>query len=433
MLNPDQQNALLFIRRWWRSRDQCMILDGAGGTGKSYLLHEAIDGLNCAPMFLCPTHEALRQLRDKVEGDYLFLTVHKALGLAPSTHEEDIVFEQIALPSYWDDHNLIIVDEASMLSGSLLDIILKTRKKVIFVGHVAQLPPVDQNRANTDKCVSPVFTMEWPRVNLAIPMRNTGELWEFNKKLEKLTHKPIGTVPSTFDITTDELFEYTMSDEGKRKFYEGTAKIALWTNKGADSYNARIRHILFGDLSKTKKYIRGDKILITQPLTAIGGLDRLRESHLKKAMTKKVDTLFSNTKAEVIDSSDCSVIFNPELSLECYKIHVQTDTGKYYFYELKKADDYMKIKNYFLHQAYSKKTVTDRQNAFKLVHFVLSLFANVKHCYAMTSHRLQGSSIDTVIVIASDIDKNKNMIERAKCRYVACSRAINTLMYYRGI
>lgn len=433
MLNSDQQNALLFIRRWWRSRDQCMILDGAGGTGKSYLLHEAIDGLNCVPMFLCPTHEALKQLRDKVRGDYLFLTVHKALGLAPSIHEEDIIFEQIALPTYWDNHNLIVVDEASMLSATLLDIILKTRKKVIFVGHVAQLPPVDENRDSIDKCVSPVFTMQWSKVSLTIPMRNTGELWEFNKKLEKLTHKPSGIIPSTFDITTNQLFDYAMSEEGKKKFYEGTAKIAVWTNNGADRYNSRIRHILFGEESKIKKYIRGDKILITQPVTVISGLDRLRESHLKKAMTKKVDTLFSNTKAEVIDSSDCSVVFNADLSLRCYKIHVQTDTGKYYFYELKCVDDYIKVKKYFLHQAYNKKTTVDRQNAFKLTHFVLSLFADVKHCYTMTSHRLQGSSIDTVIVIASDIDKNKNRIERAKCRYVACSRAINTLMYYRGV
>ena len=94
MLNAGQKSALLAIKNWYRSPNLYMILDGAGGTGKSYLVNEVLKELpNVKPLVLAPTNEALKQLKDKVDGDYVFKTLHSALGITP-TGEKELKFEQ---------------------------------------------------------------------------------------------------------------------------------------------------------------------------------------------------------------------------------------------------------------------------------------------------------------------------------------------------
>ena len=134
MLNEDQQNSLKFIKRWWKSNKLYCILDGAGGVGKSYLVDRVLQELpNCRPILLAPTNEALKQLRDKVTnaGEYTFKTVHAALGIAPTTHQKDVKFEQVTLPSFWDDFNLAIIDEVSMLDDWIIEILTSIGIKIL--------------------------------------------------------------------------------------------------------------------------------------------------------------------------------------------------------------------------------------------------------------------------------------------------------------
>ena len=434
MLNSDQLSALKQIQSWWVSKDLYMILDGAGGTGKSHLLHEVINSLNCEPLLLCPTNEALKQLRDKVQGDYIFKTIHSALGIAPTTHLDEVSFEQVALPNIWDNINLCIVDECSMVSEELLKILTDIGKKILFVGHKSQLPPVKKNKGIFDKCVSPVFSKGYKAVTLNIPMRNKGELWDFNNHLEKMIYTSDTLVPNKFDIKKAELAEYINSTQGIKDVFEERTKFVLWSNSGVDQYNQLLREVIYGITTARKsKYIKGDKIILIKPLTVVEQLETYTEKALAQFATKNtLESLYSNTKAEVVDCKVVTVCLNKQLSVDCYKITVKCNGILTYFYELKQLKDIDKIENYYKMLAWNKKTAMDKARAFKLLHFMVSLFADIKHSYAQTAHRLQGSSIDTVIVIDSDIKKNMNIIEQKKCRYVATSRCINRLMFYRG-
>jgi len=410
-----------------------MILDGAGGTGKSHLLHEVINSLNCEPLLLCPTNEALKQLRDKVQGEYTFRTIHSALGIAPTTHLDEVSFEQVALPNIWDDINLCIVDECSMVSEELLKILNDIGKKILFVGHKSQLPPVKKNKGIFDKCISPVFDKGYRTVTLTIPMRNKGELWDFNNRLEKMIYTPDRIVPKDFDISKKELEEYINSKTGIDGIFEGHTKLVMWSNAGVDKYNSIIREKLFGLTARTEKYIKGDKIILIRPLTVVEELDTYTDKVLKQFVGKNsLDTLYSNTKGEVVDCKTVTVCLNKQLSVDCYKISVICDNGFTQFFEPKQLKEIDKIENYYKILAWNEKTAQNKAKAFKTLHFMVSLFAEIKHSYAQTSHRLQGSSIDTVIVIDSDIQKNMNIVEQKKCRYVATSRCINRLMFYRG-
>jgi superfamily I DNA/RNA helicase len=49
-------------------------------------------------------------------------------------------------------------------------------------------------------------------------------------------------------------------------------------------------------------------------------------------------------------------------------------------------------------------------------------FHSIKHAYAITAHRAQGSTYDTAFVVWNDILLNRNRGEAYRCLYVACTR-----------
>jgi len=56
------------------------------------------------------------------------------------------------------------------------------------------------------------------------------------------------------------------------------------------------------------------------------------------------------------------------------------------------------------------------------------VFAWVKHGYAITSHKAQGSTYDVVIMDNNDISYNPNLFEQNRLRYTAVTRASKALV-----
>jgi hypothetical protein len=437
-LNSDQQKSLKFIKRWWNkgngSQLYC-VLDGAGGTGKTHLVNTILTDLpNCVPLILAPTHEALKQLRDKIEGDYTFKTVHSALGISPTDDEHTLEFEHRNIPNLWENYNLAIVDESSMLSEWLITILENIGCKILYIGHKSQLPPVDKQRGIFDECISPVFTKGYPTTTLTIPMRNTGTLFDFNNHLEQMIYTKDRIVPSTFDIKRNDLIEYVTSDKGKAAIHSGDTKVVLWSNLGVDQWNNMLRQVIFGDIAKTIRYIPTDKIILTAPLSVIPNLNSHNDTALKELdyNSPELDKCYSNTKAEVVSSQQVLVRLNDKLHIPCYKIFVRCEDKFRFFFEPIDSSYLDQISEYYKHIAWSMKNTKDRIKAFKERRFILSCFAQVKYYYAATSYRLQGCTIPNIICVNSDISRVANIIESKKHRYVACSRAKDSLMFYRG-
>ncbi len=436
MLNSDQEKALAFITRWWKGNQMYCILNGPGGVGKSYLVNEVLNVLtNCEPLLLAPTNEALKQLADKVQGDYTFKTLHSALGITPTTGEKELKFVHRTIPTLWEEFNLAIIDEVSMIPEWMINLLIETGCRILYIGHESQLPPIDTKRGIFDKCISPVFDKGYPTVSLTIPMRNTGKLWDFNNHLEDMIYTDDRVVPDTFDVRKAELDEYLISEQGKIDFLEGNTKVVLWSNAGVDKWNQKVRVIIHGTSANYARFLPKDKIILTSPLIAIQGLERYSASGLENVMNNKdLPYYYSNSKAEVISVED--VVINLDfkhLSIPCYKLLVEIEGTTDYIYECIDSKDKDRIAEYYEHLAWAYSKREDREKAFRKRRFILSCFADIKYFFSASSHRLQGSTINMAIVINSDIAKNMNRIEQAKCRYVACSRAKDKLFLYRGI
>ena len=434
-LNSGQKNALDIVKDWWQSSQQCLVLGGRAGTGKSFLIDTLVHTLpNCHPILLCPTNEALEQLRDKVSNDLPLKTVHSALGIAPTVTEKDLSFTHTKIPSFWDDYNLCIVDEASMLPDWILKLLESIKCKIIYAGHESQLPPVVTNRSVYDKCVSPVFEKGYLTYTLKEPMRNKGDLWDFNNILEKSIYKPDTEIPDTYNIKAKDLRDYLKSTSGINDFFEGNTKIVVWTNAAVDAYNIRIRKNLFGENAKDF-FLPGDKIILKAPLTVIKSLEAYNGNMLKRfASSKKTfDYLYANSKFTILNAQTIKVNLESSIFIYCYKLQVLGKEGIYEIYVPKDEKGIYHAANFYEHIAWSAKSKLEKDKRYRERHFILSCFANVKHFYCATSHTLQGSGYPNVITINSDINKNANLIERAKLRYVACSRAMNNLMYFKEL
>lgn len=432
-LYEDQQKAVAEIKRWYSSGKAYHTLSGPAGTGKSHVIEEILTSIpRVKPVLLCPTHKALGQLKEKVQGDYDFRTVANSLGIRPVDIGNVLKFEHTKLPSFWGSVNLAIVDEGGMLDDFQLNLFKSIGMKILYVGHQSQLPPVKRNRSMFDKCVSPVFDQGYGESILYIPKRNTGALWDYNNLLEKKIYDDSIKIPLDYDIGRKDLNSYISSQRGKAELLVGETKFALWTNEGVNRYNSRIRDILFGKESYTK-YLKNDLVIFTNSFTSFDGMDLMNDRTILKFESKGID-VYTDTDGVVLSCKEVVVNLNKSLSLQCYKLEIDTRVeGRIFAYELIHKDDYKRIADYYEHIAWGRATKSAKDKAYAERSTILHCFAQVRHFYASTVHRLQGSSVPNIVSITSDVNKNSNRIERAKCNYVSCSRAIYDLKVYRGV
>jgi exodeoxyribonuclease V alpha subunit len=132
-------------------------LPGAGKTHTQRVLVELARRAGSRVLLCAPTGKAARRMRDLTGHEAM--TLHRALGYSPYEgfgRDEDDPLS--------NDYELVIVDEASMLSLELADALFRAAGDchVLLVGDTDQLPPIGPGRVLADLVASGVV----PRVHL---------------------------------------------------------------------------------------------------------------------------------------------------------------------------------------------------------------------------------------------------------------------------
>lgn len=152
-LTDDQRAAFDTIMDWLGSASgkSTLTLGGYAGTGKTTLIGHIIKHLhykndNYRIALCCPSGKAAENLSRRVtmhSDDYIG-TIHGLLyslvSIDDSNPRPELIFSLSGLRGEYD---LIIIDEASMVSSTLWDGILSVGIPVLAVGDHGQLPPVN--------------------------------------------------------------------------------------------------------------------------------------------------------------------------------------------------------------------------------------------------------------------------------------------------
>ena len=225
-LTIKQQLGLREILNRHKNGEKYTTIAGFAGTGKSTLVKFAIAALGVEDSkvaYATYTGKAAEVLRKK--GNMGACTLHKLL------------YDHRPLPSggFWRlpktslDVTIVVVDEVSMVPKSMIDLLLKHKVYVIFLGDPFQLPQIDKNEEN--------HLLEHPHVFLDEIMRQAAE-----SEIIQLTMK----------IRTGESIDFTKGKEviilPQKELTTGCLtwadQIIVATNATRQTINRQVREIL---------------------------------------------------------------------------------------------------------------------------------------------------------------------------------------------
>lgn len=443
ILNDQQYEGLVKIRKWLKGNNKFFTLSGYAGTGKSTLLAKILNEYRGGIVVSAPTHKAKRIVSSitKCEGQ----TLQALLGLRPDVQLEAFnpnspIFNPIAIPKI-NDYNLCIIDEASMLNQSLFDLIVektsKERIKVLFVGDYAQLPPVGELK-------SPVF------FNPDI------EMHELTKIERQSDSNPLSFIYDVLRNNLDELdggFLRKSINNSKGEGIYFTLDKFEFRNLVLEKFNSeefkkdinyckliawRNETVLYSN-----KFIRDKIIGVNIPIIEVGDV----------IMGYRTITTKSQNHNIIENSADYKVIEREELSnnkydISGYYIIIREDLGNNNYkdervfivntYDEHNTHNYAELHDIYRDQAKINKKLWPIYYDFRRDNIIITnvikhrngefrgnndiIVKDIDYGFAITIHKSQGSTYNHVFCLETDINFNQIVREKNKLKYVAFTR-----------
>jgi tRNA A37 threonylcarbamoyladenosine biosynthesis protein TsaE len=423
--------------------DECFILKGYAGTGKTTVVGALVKALReykYKAVLLAPTGRAAKVITN-YSGRKAF-TIHKRIYRKKSALTLDDGF---AIADNLASDTLFIVDEASMISDepggfnrtSLLYDLLKyvyndKNCKLILVGDTAQLPPVGSENSPAldtslmkDKFGLTVFSYEL--TDVLRQGKDSGILYNATRIRDITRAKEISTpkivtkgYKDVFRMTGERLPEGL--EYAYRKYGYDRTLIICRSNKSANLYNGQIRNRI---LYREEELTGGDQIMVVKNnyfwlqeqdesstnFIANGDIARIRK-------VRRIEDMygfrFADVQIEFIDYTedpvlDCKILLDtlyadsPALS--------QADQKRFYEEVMK---DYEGMVN--------KRAM---HNELKQNPYYNAL--QIKFAYAITCHKAQGGQWDAVFVDQGYVTDEMINMDFLRWFYTAVTRATTEL------
>lgn len=415
MLNEEQSIAIDAIETFLRGPDHFFLLSGYAGTGKTYCIQALVPRVKGRLIFTAPTNKATKVLRDTLTtNEYKpeTRTIYSLLGLRLEANGE---VKELAVPEDPVDlsqYRAVIVDEGSMVNANLFKFIEQTAKaqdvKFIFMGDAAQLPPVGEIR-------SPIWAAAEAEATLTRIMRFDNQILTLSNAIRKVVDHPA----PKFKIESDNDGQEGVWRLGEGEFEArimqaadagafskpNCAKAIAWRNVTVDALNRRIRARIFDN--PTKPWLQDDRIILMEPA--------------KDLEDEPVATTDDEGRITRVEEE-----FHPAWrEFKVWRLSVTTDDNRPIILRVLHEDSF---------RDYEAKVESLAANArinrrdWGLFWDFKESFHKVRHSYAITAHRAQGSTYETAFVDWRDILLNRNKAEAFRCLYVACTRPKKRLL-----
>jgi len=452
--NKDQEIAIDKINNFLNSSDQEFLLAGKGGTGKTSIVNKAISEFKGNIVGATVADEARGILQESMKGKTT-KTIASLLGLVPDfrqdsgelyfrvrNSEEEKEFRNNFKRDPIESADLVIIDESSMITNEILDLLLKLKRptaKLIFMGDNHQLPPIGdinspifERLENTDNYSELTIRMRQKEESPILPVTDIYadniDLLEQGKGVKKPTFTRI----EKFDESTNQGVKYIKNNkelitEFVKDLKEGVNSKHVITvvarNETARLVSDAIRNELLDNPSED--YQIGEIIRVNQPY-----------------IVDKEIVLANGFKGKIIERENFKLLDK----YEGYRLTVEFDSvdSKGNPIKAKKIIETLSQKdlpNFKKILSELGKDIKSRGLDFKSEKraFATELYplkekiVDIGYNYAITSHKVQGSTYEITYVMEDDImsfPDNTNGLTINRMMYTAISRPKTKLVIY---
>ena len=387
-LTQEQSDAFSTISYWMVTDDKNLVIDGPAGAGKGYLLqyldtNEAIYKMNelynlvtsnqLPPIvFTATTNEAVTSL-----GIHGAQTIYRYAGIRPAfkgltTHK---IINKTA--------QIVVVDEASFIDEEAFELIQQQlpNAKFIWVMDQYQLPPVGSN-------IPHIATLDCPWITLTQVNRSKGAIQKLVTDLRNNVASKASTHLPSYHNNTDIVICDSI-DEFNRMMkadFQNSLDVCVlgYHNELCNSYNKAVH----------------SKVMLEPDFPNIGALPITTRyvASIPVGSTVHIHNIFE--EESTFKGKDGAYTFNTKV--------INTSKGVFYDADLSGLP------------AKDKKAL--------LMHN--PMINNLSLGYAMTTHKSQGKTIETVYVHAQDIKSSWDNELVRRLLYVAISRAAKKVVIY---
>lgn len=429
--------------------DTYFTVAGKAGTGKTTIVQEAIVPFieqKKSVLIAALSHKAKLVLANKLQDRFGADAVNSksiagALAMAFDMETGDFTADydqQYVVPPV-AKADIIIIDEASMVNEEALSLIMEKKRpnaKVIFLGDIGQLPPIRKKGDPNEGKPAPVFSTTDNTAKLITRVRQGEEspilpyadlFWD-NSQSKSPKENPAKDL-NRKDIVNDKgalVFASNVNSvlpkvlplykEAIETNQPNLVKIVLYRNAPRIAINNAVREYIFGNDAKTR-FLPKELLIFTDNYTPdfmdepISNSTELQVSSAEPGMDAKTGLKTweigfayegSPVQVTVLDPSEKS----------------KHDTIISALFAEAKTMAKGSNRNAKLKEAWSEK----------------KRFAPLDYAYAITSHKSQGSTYNTVVVDENDI-MNVGPIgpkEKSQSIYTALTRASTTTIVVDG-
>jgi exodeoxyribonuclease-5 len=410
-LTLEQGTALEAIKDFLAAPEkQFFLLSGYAGTGKTYCIQHLVGLIRGRLIFTAPTNKATKVLRDTLTTDQYkpeTRTIYSLLGLRLEANGEVKELTVPEDPLDLTQYRAVIVDEASMINANLFRFIKQTADaqhvKFIFMGDPAQLPPVGESRSpiwNHCHAASELRTvMRYDNQILALATALRGQVDHPAPKFVRKTDNADGE--GVWVCGEGEFEQRILDAAGQGRFSQANnAKAIAWRNVTVDAFNRRIRQRIFDNAANTL-WLPDDRIILLEPAKDLN--DETVATTDDEGRITRVEEEWHPTWRE----------------FKVWRVSVTTDDNRVIVLRVLHEDHRQ------LHDQRAEELAAaaraDRRKWNSFWDFKES-FHKIRHSYAITAHRAQGSTYEAAFVDWKDILANRNRSEAFRCLYVACTR-----------
>lgn len=507
-LTDDQQLAANNLYNFIYNDNNIYLLKGFAGTGKTSIISELVCHMVSSSqiksiVFSAPTNKAVNVIKSKFlpifntknieHATVDFHTIHKLLEYKTDydIHGNIIFVRKNIKKSLFQNYDLVIIDECSMLSKDLVYDIKNegiNENKIILIGDPAQLPPVDEEE-------SEIFRLKEIEANNMLMKQvirstkgnivgicNNVRKWTFGE----ISDPQLGSFANTKDKIKSKVDynngvklyknKYNHKIHDSREDYIKTTKwmksflqndngiILAWTNKRCDMYNKIARQSLYKKI-KLNRFEIGDRLILSDFYVA-----KNYESN---------ETFYTSEQIKIVDIMEKTIRF-PEMEIEYPKyiesiknhIHIKSAANKtikeinnktsrfydVYMLQVVKNGESNTYTLYILKDESIGENILEKNLASTKISELIKFFqtyyreqfpqiekyivrkiwkaynqtfvepfANVNYGFSCTVHKSQASSFNNVYVDSDDILNNPKNEEAKRCTYTAMTRAIDEL------